>query len=411
MGMKRRVPGLKHFKNLLRFKQPLLSGKARRLRDALTIEDLRMLAKKRTPAGPFDYVDGSAESELTLNRARGYYSDLQFHPHILRDVTHLNLETTILGERFEMPFGISPTGFTRMMHIGGELAGSKAAERAGIPFVVSTLGTTSIGEVAKNAPTGRNWFQLYMWKDRSRSLDLIQRAEDAGVDVLFLTVDVPVAGARLRDVRNGLTIPPTLTTKTVMNILSKPRWWGDFLTTPPLEFASLSSWNGTVAELLDSMFDPSITFADLDWIRSEWSGKIVIKGIQRVDDARLAVEHGADALLLSSHGGRQIDRAVPPMSILEDVVQAVGGRAEVHVDTGIMRGSDIVAALAKGANFAWVGRAYLYGLMAGGEDGVSRAIEILRSQVVRTMKLLGATSISELETSHVSLLPNSIYRG
>jgi L-lactate dehydrogenase (cytochrome) len=298
-----------------------------------------------------------------------------------------------------------------MMHIGGELAGSKAAERAGIPFVVSTLGTTSIGEVAKNAPTGRNWFQLYMWKDRSRSLDLIQRAEDAGVDVLFLTVDVPVAGARLRDVRNGLTIPPTLTTKTVMNILSKPRWWGDFLTTPPLEFASLSSWNGTVAELLDSMFDPSITFADLDWIRSEWSGKIVIKGIQRVDDARLAVEHGADALLLSSHGGRQIDRAVPPMSILEDVVQAVGGRAEVHVDTGIMRGSDIVAALAKGANFAWVGRAYLYGLMAGGEDGVSRAIEILRSQVVRTMKLLGVTSISELETSHVSLLPNSIYRG
>jgi L-lactate dehydrogenase (cytochrome) len=233
---------------------------------------------------------------------------------------------------------------------------------------------------------------------------LVDRAKRAGFDTLLVTVDVPVAGARLRDVRNGMTIPPTLTPRTVLDAIPRPAWWINFLTTEPLAFASLDSWSGTVADLLDTMFDPTVTWDDLAWIREQWGGSVVVKGVQAVDDARRAVDAGVDAVLLSNHGGRQLDRAPVPFHLLPDVRRAVGDAVEVHLDTGIMSGQDVVAAVALGADFTLVGRAYLYGLMAGGRAGVDRAIEILQGQVERTMRLLGVTTLDELEPGHVTQL-------
>ena len=403
-NVKRQFPKVSELAPLLKFTGPTLHRKEQRLANAVTIWDLREIAKKRTPQGPFDYTDGAAESEVTLERARQAFLDLEFRPNILRDVSGANLERESLGENFKMPVGIAPTGFTRMMQTEGERAGARAAEKYGIPFTLSTLGTTTIEDVVAAAPGGVNWFQLYMWKDRDRSMELARRAEAAGVKHLMLTVDVPVAGARLRDVRNGLTIPPRLTAKTLVDAIPKPEWWINFLTTPGISFASMSSWNGTVAELLDFMFDPTMTFDDLKWIRNQWKGKLTVKGIQTVDDAKRAAKAGADAILLSNHGGRQLDRAPVPLHLLVDVKRELKGDTEVHLDTGIMHGADILAAIALGADFTYIGRAYLYGLMAGGQQGVERALEILKVQMIRNMKLLGVSSLEELEPSHVKIL-------
>ncbi len=402
--VKRRIPSPKDLAQLLRFRKVILSPRRRRLTRALTIYDLREIAKRRTPQAPFDYTDGGADTESSLTRARAAYEKLEFQPRILRDVKDVDLSVQMLGKKMSMPVGIAPTGFTRMMQTEGEYAGACAASDAGIPYTLSTMGTRSIEDVAKAAPTGRNWFQLYMWKDRDRSMALVERARAAGFDTLVLTVDVPVAGARLRDVRNGMTIPPSLTSKTILNAIPRPAWWINFLTTDPLKFASLDSWNGTVAELLDSMFDPTVTHEDLKWIRGQWQGNLVVKGIQNIDDAMMSVAAGADAIILSNHGGRQLDRAPVPLHLLPEVVKAIGDKAEVHVDTGIMHGADVVAAIASGAKFTWIGRAYLYGLMAGGKPGVDRTLEILRTQIIRTMKLLGARTVVELNPDHVRFI-------
>ena len=404
VNVKRRVPRPNELATLLKLRKPIFSAKRRRLTRALTIYDLRDIAKRRTPQAPFDYTDGGADQEVSLNRARRTFEAIEFSPNILRDVSKVSASTTMLGIEHSLPFGIAPTGFTRMMQTEGEIAGCTAAADAGIPYTLSTMGTRSIEDVAAAAPHGRNWFQLYMWKDRDRSMALVDRAKNAGFDTLVLTVDVPVAGARLRDVRNGMTIPPSLTSKTIINAIPRPAWWLNFLTTDPLKFASLDSWNATVAELLDSMFDPTVTFEDLKWIRKNWKGNLVVKGIQNVDDAVKSVDAGADAIILSNHGGRQLDRAPVPFLLLPSVKKRIGNKAELHIDTGIMHGSDIVAALAQGADFTWIGRAYLYGLMAGGRDGVDRSIEILKTQILRTMKLLGVKSVSELKPSHVSVI-------
>lgn len=402
--VKRRIPRPSELAALLRFRKPILSAKRRRLSRALTIYDLRDIAKRRTPQAPFDYTDGAADQELSLVRARRTFEAIEFSPNILRDVSNVSSRIKMLGVEHSLPFGIAPTGFTRMMHTEGEIAGCTAAADIGIPYTLSTMGTRSIEDVASAASHGRNWFQLYMWKDRDRSMSLVDRAKSAGFDTLVLTVDVPVAGARLRDVRNGMTIPPSLTSRTIINAIPRPAWWLNFLTTDPLKFASLDTWNGTVAELLDSMFDPTITFDDLKWIRKNWKGKLVVKGIQNVDDAKMSVTAGADAIILSNHGGRQLDRAPVPLLLLPEVKKKIGSKAEIHIDSGIMHGADIVAALAQGADFTWIGRAYLYGLMAGGRDGVDRAIEILSTQILRTMKLLGVRSISELRPYHVKVI-------
>jgi L-lactate dehydrogenase (cytochrome) len=402
--VKRRLPSPKDLAQLLRFRKFIFSSQKRRLSKALTIYDLRVIAKRRTPQAPFDYTDGGADSESSLDRARAAYEKLEFQPNILRNVKNVDLSVKMLGKVMNMPLGIAPTGFTRMMQTEGEYAGACAAADAGIPYTLSTMGTRSIEDVAAAAPLGRNWFQLYMWKDRDRSMALVDRAKKSGFDTLVLTVDVPVAGARLRDVRNGMTIPPSLTAKTIINAIPRPAWWINFLTTDPLKFASLDSWNGTVAELLDSMFDPTVTYEDLKWIRKQWTGNLVVKGIQNVGDAVASIEAGADAIILSNHGGRQLDRAPVPLHLLPEVIKEVGNKAEVHVDTGIMHGQDVVAALASGAKFTWIGRAYLYGLMAGGKSGVDKTLEIFRTQITRTMKLLGVSSVAELNPEHVRFI-------
>ena len=409
--MKRRFPRPRDLAPLMKFKKPTLNAKKRRLQEALTVYDLKRIAQRRTPKAAFDYTDGAAESELSLARARQAFEDIEFHPNILRDVSTVDTSRDVLGARVALPFGIAPTGFTRMMQTEGEVAGASAAGAAGIPFSLSTMGTASIEDVKAANPHGRNWFQLYMWKDRDRSMALVERAANAGFDTLLVTVDVPVAGARLRDVRNGMTIPPTLTPKTVLNALPRPAWWINFLTTEPLAFASLDRWSGTVAAMIDNMFDPTVTFEDLAWIKEQWPGKLVVKGVQSLEDAKKVASMGVDGMVLSNHGGRQLDRAPIPFHLLPQVAREVGKDTEIHLDTGIMSGADIVAAIAMGADFTLIGRAYLYGLMAGGRAGVDRAIEILSTQVIRTMQLLGANSLDELEPGHVTQLQRLTPRG
>ena len=408
--VKRQVPNPKQLLELMKFKKPQFNGRKRRLDAALTIYDLRAIAKRRTPKAAYDYTDGAAEDELSLARARQAFEDIEFHPSILRDVSTVDTSTKILGGISTMPFGIAPTGFTRLMQTEGEIAGASAAGAAGIPFTLSTLGTTSIEAVKEANPNGRNWFQLYVMRQREISYGLVERAAAAGFDTLMFTVDTPVAGARLRDKRNGFSIPPQLTAGTIVNALPRPWWWFDFLTTPPLEFASLSSTGGTVGELLDSAMDPSIDFDDLRIIREMWPGMIVIKGVQNVEDSRRLADLGVDGILLSNHGGRQLDRAPIPFHLLPDVVREVGKDTEVMIDTGIMNGADIVASIALGAKFTLVGRAYLYGLMAGGRAGVDRAIQLLSDQLTRTMRLLEVNSIEELTPRHVTQLERLIPR-
>ncbi|KAA6435247.1 alpha-hydroxy-acid oxidizing protein [Agrococcus sediminis] len=402
--MKRQLPRLGELAELMQFKRPDLDARRRRLDAALTIDDLRAIAKRRTPAAAFDYTDGAADGEVSLTRARQAFEDVEFHPDILRPAASVDTSTTVLGGPSSMPFGIAPTGFTRLMQSEGETAGAGAAAAAGIPFTLSTLGTTTIEEVKAVNPHGRNWFQLYVMRDREVSYGLVERAAAAGYDTLMFTVDTPIAGARLRDKRNGFSIPPQLTLKTVVDAIPRPWWWFDFLTTPKLEFASLSTTGGTVGELINNAFDPTISYDDLDVIRSMWPGKLVVKGVQNVPDAVRLIEGGVDGIVLSNHGGRQLDRAPVPFHLLPQVVREVGRDATVMVDTGIMHGADIVASVALGAKFTLIGRAYLYGLMAGGRQGVDRTIAILRSEIERTMALLGVSSLDELEPRHVTQL-------
>jgi L-lactate dehydrogenase (cytochrome) len=361
------------------------------------------MARRRAPRAVFDYTDGGAGDELSLRRSRAAFASVEFQPRVLRDVSTIDTGTVLLGRPAALPLVFGPTGFTRMMHTEGEAAVARVAARTGIPYALSTMGTTSIERLAAAAPDCRRWFQLYLWRDRGASRDFVARARAAGYDALVLTVDTPVAGSRRRDVRNGLTLPPSLSLRTVTEGALHPSWWFDLLTTEPLEFASLNRFDGTVAELAARMFDPAATVADLTWLREAWPGPLVVKGIQMVEDARIVVDAGADAVVVSNHGGRQLDRAPTPLECLPAVVDAVGDRAEVYLDGGVMSGSDVVAAVALGARAALVGRAYLYGLMAGGERGVQRAADILGAEVRDTMALLGTTSVGDLSREQVRL--------
>ena len=399
----RHWPRWSELRPLLRPRRVSPNPTERRLAGAASIPDLRLLARRRAPRAVFDYVDGAAGEELSLRRSRQAYARIEFKPRVLQDVSLVDTSTTILGRPAAAPLIFAPTGFTRMVHTEGEPAVARVATHIGIPYALSTMGTTSIERLAVAAPGGRKWFQLYLWRDREASRDFVTRAQESGYQALVLTVDTPIAGPRLRDVRNGLTIPPSLSLKTFAEGSLHPAWWFDLMTTETLEFASLNRFDGTVAELAARMFDPAATIADLAWLRSAWDGPLIVKGIQTVEDARAVVDAGADAVVVSNHGGRQLDRAPTPLEVLPAVVETVGDRVEVYVDGGILSGSDIVAAVAFGARAALVGRAYLYGLMAGGERGVQRAAEILRQEVASTLALLGVTRISDLGGDHVRL--------
>jgi L-lactate dehydrogenase (cytochrome) len=407
-AVRRRVPRWRDVQPYLRTGPVRWSPAERRLASAATIWDLRSVARGRVPRAVFDYVDGAAESEASLARSRQAFARLEFRPRVLRDVSNVDLRTTILGRPAAMPLIFAPTGFTRLMNHEGEPAVARVAASFGIPYALSTLGTTSPEDLAAAAPETERWFQLYLWNDRDAGAELVHRAQAAGFSTLILTVDTPVAGARLRDVRNGFTIPPTLSVRTLFDIAVHPGWWFNLLTTEPLRFATFTETQGTVADLINRVFDPTITVADLAWLRQLWKGPIVIKGIQTLEDARLVTDAGADGLILSNHGGRQLDRASTPLEQLPAIAAAVGDRVEVFIDGGVLGGADIIAAVAMGARAVCVGRAYLYGLMAGGEQGVYRSAELLRREAIRTMQLLGVSSVADLTAERVRMRPDSI---
>lgn len=384
-----------------------LGGRQSRLARVGDIDDLRRIAKRRTPAGPFNYVDGGAQDEYTYRGNREAFRNLEFDPAILAGSADVDLSTTIAGVESRLPVGIAPTGFTRMMHTEGEVAGVRTAERYGVPFTLSTMGTRSIEDVAACAPNATKWFQLYLWRDRDASLDLIERAWKNGFETLLVTVDTTVAGRRLRDVRYGLTIPPKLSAGTVIDASYRPEWWFNFLTTDPLTYASLSNEVSDLASLTQSMFDPTLSFDDLKWIRSVWPGKLFVKGVLTEEDAKKSLDAGADGLVVSNHGGRQLDRAPITLEALPVVREAVGPDVPIILDSGIMRGQDIIGALALGADFTLIGRAYLYGLMAAGEAGVRKVFEILEKEMTVTMQLMGAGSVADLTPDMVRTYPRN----
>lgn len=396
MSVERHLPQLSELKPLMQFGKFNPDRRAARLAKAADIEALRAIARRRTPKPAFDYVDGAAGLELTYKRSREAFESMELLPKILHGTAEADLSTEIAGYRSTLPFGIAPTGFTRFMHSEGEIGGVRAAAEAGIPFSLSTMGTRSIEEVRDAAPDAARWFQLYLWRDHEASRELIVRAKAAGYTNLIVTVDTPVPGNRLRDDRNGMSIPPKLTPKTVLDASYRPEWWFNFLTTDSLKFASLADTSHMVAELIGKMFDPSLSLEDLAWIREEWEGELFVKGILTAEDARRAMSVGADGLIVSNHGGRQLDRAPVTLTSLPEIRSEVGPGVPLILDSGIMSGTDVVAALCAGADFVLIGRAYLYGLMAGGQQGVSRVIELLEKQIRTNMLLMGAGSIADL---------------
>lgn len=398
-GLKRRLPQPSELLPLMKFSAPGLGRRVHRLRGAADVADLRSIARRRTPRPAFDYVDGAAGNELTARRTREAFESTELLPRILHGTAEADLTTTIAGGPSALPFGIAPTGFTRFMHAEGEDAGAAAAARAGIPFTLSTMGTRSVEQVAQAAPGGRRWFQLYLWRDREKSRALLDRAWASGYDTLLVTVDTPVAGQRLRDVRNGMTIPPRLSARTVLDASYRPEWWFNFLSTDPLTFASLSGTTHDLPTLINSMFDPTLSVADLEWVRANWPGKLVVKGVLTAQDTRLALDAGADGLVVSNHGGRQLDRAPVSLKALGEVRAEAGADVEIILDSGILSGADIISALALGADFTLIGRAYLYGLMAGGQEGVTRVIELLAAEVRTAMQLMGCATIADVKSS------------
>jgi L-lactate dehydrogenase (cytochrome) len=394
---------------LLRFRRPQLRGVDRRLRRGVSVADLRAIAKRRLPRGVFDYIDGGAEDELTLESNIGAYRRVRFRPRVLRDVGEVDITTSLLGKPLSMPLVLAPTGFTRIADPAGELAVARAAKRAGLPYALSTLGTRSIEEVAATGAE-RLWFQVYVWRDRELVTDLVERAAASGYEALCLTVDTAVLGKRERDVRRGFTLPPKLGLSTILDGLAHPGWTWQFLRSDPILFANVAGrevGDGadsiSLAEYVGRQFDPGLSWRDVEWLRGKWQGPIVIKGIQTVEDAVLAADIGIEAIALSNHGGRQLDAAPAPLDLVPAVAEAVSGRTEIICDGGVRRGSDIVKALALGANACMAGRAYLYGLGAAGEAGVDHVLDLLASDMRRTMALIGCTSISDIGPDHVSV--------
>jgi L-lactate dehydrogenase (cytochrome) len=318
-------------------------------------------------------------------------------------VAEVDTSTSLLGQSAALPVVLAPTGLTKLVHHHGEVGVARAAEAAGVPYTLYTMGTTSVQDLRAACPAAELWFQLYVWRDRGLSRELLDRARESGYRVLVLTVDVPVAGARTRDLRNGFTVPPTLNGRTLAGMARHPSWWTNLLSSGPLTFASMTDQPGGIGELIKRMFDPSVTFDDIAWLRTVWPGPLVVKGVQRVDDATAAVAAGADAVVLSNHGGRQLDRTAAPLDVLPAVRAALPPEADVLLDGGVRSGADVVAAVCAGATACLVGRPYLYGLMAGGEDGVRRSLDVLTEEVLRTMQLLGVSRVADLGPDLVRL--------
>ena len=380
---------------------------ARRLARSHSIADLRRLAKRRLPRAVFDYADGAAEDEVTARRNEAAFEDYDLLPRVLRDVSSVDLSTTVLGTPVSMPVLLAPTGMTRLFHHDGETAAARAAHRAGVVYTLSSLSTVSIEDLAA-ASDGPRWFQIYVWKDRGLVREFFDRCRAAGYDALMLTVDMPVLGQRERDLRNGMTIPPSLTLGSALDAALHPSWWWNFLTKPRIGFANVAgkgdAGRGDLTALwtyINTQFDPSVTWRDLEWMIGEWNGAFAVKGVLDPEDAARAASLGARGIVVSNHGGRQLDHSPASLDALPAVVEAVAGRAEVILDGGIRRGADVAKALALGARACAIGRAYLYGIGAGGEQGVDRALELLRTELRRALALLGCPSVTALGPEHV----------
>ena len=403
MSVKRQFPRWSSIKPLLGWSWPSFRKRDRGLERALTIPDLRELSRKRVPTSVFDFVEGGALQEISIRRSKEAFQRVEFHARVLQGVTEVDLSREVLGQRASMPIILAPTGYSRMMHYLGEYAVAASAAKHGLVYTLSTMGTCSPADLAAASPEGRKWFQLYLWQNREQSRDFIRQARDNGFDSLIVTVDTPVSGQRHRDTRNGLTVPPKITAKTFLNMATKPKWWANLLTTPPLEFAAMRGYDRSLFELAELIFDPSVTAKDVAWIQSEWGGPVIVKGIQTVADALEMKKLGVQGIVLSNHGGRQMDRGTTPLELLPEVRKAVGDSMEVYIDGAVLYGGDVLAAVALGATGVLVGRPYLYGLMAAGEAGVDRMTEIFRAEMENTMTLMGVSRIDDLGPEHARL--------
>ena len=390
-------------RSVVRFRTYERDRTLRKLSKAADVGDLRTMAKKRMPAGCFDYIDGAAQDEVTAVNNVSSFKNYYFRPRVLRDVAAISTTTTLLGGQIPFPVMIAPTGFDRIAHSQGELAVARAAKRAGIPYSLSTMGTRSIEEVAE-VNDGRKWFQVYVWRDKPLLKEMLERAAASGYEGIMITVDTAVLGRRERDVRRGFSLPPKVGLDTIIDGIRHPRWTSDFLRAEPIQFANVKGSSAvgdgstpvTLSDYINSQFDPALSWSDIEWFRDNWPGMIMIKGVQTVEDAEIAADMKLDGVILSNHGGRQLDYAPSPIDLVAPVADAVGDRTAVICDGGVRRGSDIVKAVAMGADACMIGRAYFYALGAAGERGVDWVLEFLRAGVEHTMALSGVGSIDDL---------------
>jgi L-lactate dehydrogenase (cytochrome) len=381
-----------------------LDATKRRLSECYDVADLRRAARRRTPRPVFDYVDGAADGEISASSNVAAFRKWRLQPRVLADVSSVDTSASVLGSPLPVPLALGPTGYTRMMHADGETGVARAAARFGVPYTLSTMATTGIEELREAVGSSPLWFQLYILRDRAAAFSLVSRAWDSGFRVLVVTVDTVVAGNRLRDERNGVTIPPSLCLSTVASVAGKPGYWLRLLSGPALTYANFGTARGMTVKKTADFFDPGISWADVAELRSRWPGSLVLKGPVGPADALRAIDLGVDGIQLSNHGGRQLDGCVASADLIAPVREAVGSSFPVLVDSGIRRGADIAVALALGADAAVLGRAYLYGLMAGGEAGVDRTLTIMAREFRRTMELLGVTSVADLRKRGRELL-------
>jgi L-lactate dehydrogenase (cytochrome) len=374
------------------------------------IEDLRVLAQKRVPRMFYDYADSGSWTESTYRANESDFQKIKLRQRVAVNMEGRSTATQMIGQDVAMPVAIAPTGLTGMQHADGEILAAKAAKKFGVPFTLSTMSICSIEDVAKHAGEGF-WFQLYVMKDRAFIERLIDRAKAANCKALVLTLDLQILGQRHKDLKNGLSAPPKLTIANMINIATKPRWALGMLGTPRRQFGNIVGHVSGVADMSSlsswtaQQFDPALNWGDVEWIKNRWGGKLILKGIQDVEDARMAVRSGADALIVSNHGGRQLDGAQSSIEALPAIVSEVGSQMEVHMDGGVRSGQDVLKALALGAKGTYIGRAFLYGLGAMGEAGVSKALEIIHKELELSMAFCGRTQIDQVDTS--MLLPGT----
>ncbi len=393
---------IRTLRSVLRFGPLTTDPVERRLARCANVDDIRRAARRRLPGGVFDYIDGAAEDELTMADNAAAFASVRLSPRVLRDVSKIDTSTTLLGRAVAAPLVLAPTGFTRIADPQGELAVARAAAARGLPYTLSTLATRSIEEVAA-VSSGPKWFQVYVWRDRGLVRDMVERAVAEGYEALMVTVDTAVFGRRERDVRRGFTLPPTIGLSTIVDGIRHPAWTLAFVRSEPITFANVrgdaardGSTAVTLADFVNTQFDTSLAWRDLDWLRSLSDLPVIVKGIGSVEDARIAGSEAIPAVVLSNHGGRQLDGAPATLDLLEEAVAVVGDDVEVLIDGGIRRGRDIVAARALGARACMIGRPYLYGLGAAGERGVLHVLDQLLVGIERTLALVGEPRLDDV---------------